>query len=69
MYDEMNATTGGSTSVVEKPKSRAERIQDWKKENQAAYKEAQNACCVCTPTRAQMLLIDQYDGLETIPID
>lgn len=72
MFNETTATLGGD--VIEKePKvkkpSRAARIAAWKKENQAAYEVANSACCVCTPTRAQALLVDQFNGNAPIPID
>lgn len=63
MYDEATTSLGGDVkekpAKVKKP-SRAARIEAWKKENKEAYREACEAHCVCTPTRAQMLLIDQW---------
>lgn len=71
MRTETIATAGGE--VIDKPKakapSRAERIEAWKKENHAAFEVAHKACCMCTPTRAQMLLVDQFTGSVNIPID
>ena len=53
-------------SNVNPPKTRAERIADWRKENEVAYKAACSAVCLCSPTRAQMLLRDQW---ESPPVD
>jgi hypothetical protein len=72
MYDEAVASAGGvaSDTIVEKPKSRAQKVADWKSANETKYKEAREACCTCTPTRAQMLMVDQYEGDDRyIPID
>ena len=72
MYDETTATLGGEVIEKEapaKPKTRAQREADWKRENAPAIKEARRACCTCTPTRAQVLLMDQADGCVPIPID
>jgi hypothetical protein len=68
MYDEATATIGGDVKEkVDKPKSRAERIEEWRDANRTAYL---NACkqsqCTCTPTRAQMLLMDAW---ESPPVD
>lgn len=64
MYDE--ATTGLGGEVKEKPaakpKTRAQKVKDWQKENHAAYKQACEDHCTCTPSRAQMLLIHQWDS-------
>lgn len=63
MFDEATATMGGNTATkIEKPKSRAQRIEDWRKQNQAAYKQACDANCTCTPTRADMLMMDQWNN-------
>jgi hypothetical protein len=45
------------------PKTRAERIQDWRNANREAYRCAKNAYeCTCTPTRAQMILLEQWSS-------
>jgi hypothetical protein len=71
MYDEAVASAGGVASdTIEKPKSRAQKVADWRSANETKYKEAREACCTCTPTRAQMLMVDQYEGDDRyIPID
>jgi hypothetical protein len=56
-------------SNTQPPKTRAERIQDWKNENQAAYEVARREICNCAPTRAQMLLADQFEGRCNCPVD
>jgi hypothetical protein len=48
--------------VAPKVKNRAERLIEWRKENHKEYLKAQDAQCVCSPTRQQMLLLDQYEG-------
>jgi len=71
MYDEAVASAGGVAvdPIVEKPKSRAEKVQAWKAVNHATYEVARQACCTCTPTRAQMLLVQQYEGDVSPPVD
>jgi hypothetical protein len=64
MYDEATATLGGDVKEpakkLKKP-SRAERIAAWRKENEAAYTKAcHESNCTCTPTRAQMLIMNQW---------
>lgn len=58
--NDMTVDVGGyvpvDTSPIAPPKTRAERVADWKRENQAAYESARKACCTCTPSRAEMLL-------------
>jgi hypothetical protein len=61
MYDEMPITPGGIVKP-KKPKSRAEKVKDWKATHQAEYKRACDDHCTCTPSRAQMLLIEQWDN-------
>lgn len=56
-------------SPIVKPPTRAEKVAAWKAANQSAYDAARRACCTCTPTRAQMLLVDQYEGNANIPLD
>jgi hypothetical protein len=72
MNDQPTATLVGDpvdAPVSAPPKTRDERIEDWKKENLEAYKAAREACCVCSPTRAQTLLVQQFTGVENPPID
>jgi hypothetical protein len=47
---------------ITKPKSRAEKQEEWRKAHHAEYKRACDDNCTCTPTRAQMLMIDQWDN-------
>ena len=68
MYDEATATLGGEVKeAAAPPKSRAERISEWRAANRTAYV---NACkesqCTCTPTRAQMMLMDAW---QSPPVD
>jgi hypothetical protein len=63
MYEDTSATLGGEVKErLAKPKSRAEKIADWHKENEGAYKKACADTCTCTPTRAQILLLEQWDS-------
>ena len=65
MYDEKTESLGGAVEAPAKPKkkpSRAQRIVAWRRENRAAYQAAYEACCTCTPTRAQVLLFNQWDS-------
>jgi len=62
MYDEMSTSAGGETTTIEKPKTRAEKIAEWRAINQKQYENAcHEANCTCTPTRAQILIIDNYN--------
>ena len=39
----------------------AQEEANWRKENEAAYKAAcENERCTCTPTRAEMLLMERF---------
>jgi hypothetical protein len=62
MYDEATATMGGGTSTIEKPKTRQEKIEEWRNTHRGEYIKACEDNCTCTPTRAQMLMIDQWDS-------
>jgi hypothetical protein len=69
MNDQPTATLTGDLvdSPIKKPPTRPEKIKAWKDEHRLAYKEACKAYeCTCTPTRAQMLLREQW---ENPPID
>lgn len=70
-YDEHVATLGGEVKEPETktPKTRDQRIADWKNENAGHYEAARQACCNCAPSRAQMLLVEQYEGRSNCPID
>ena len=51
---------------IAKPKSRAEKIADWRIENGAAYRRALDHQACCSPTRQHMLLIEQW---QNPPVD
>lgn len=56
-----------TATPLERPKSRAEKIEEYRKAHYAEYRKAcDNAQCTCTPTRAEMLIIQRY---EQPPID
>jgi hypothetical protein len=60
---------GDTITKVEEPKklTREQKLEAFNKENATAIAAARQSCCVCSPTRAEILLIDQSDGIE--PID
>jgi hypothetical protein len=68
----MNKLTHGdfdvdTTTKIEKPKTRAQKIEEWRKAHQAEYgKTCHDVQCTCTPSRAQALIIAAY---ENPPID
>lgn len=64
MNDQVTATLVGDLvdSPIAKPPTRQEKIEAWREQNAAAYKQACQDVCTCTPTRAQMLLHDQWDN-------
>jgi hypothetical protein len=67
MFDEATASIGGEAATkAPKPLSRAQRVENWREAHRAAYKAACDDHCTCTPTRAQMLLMDQW---KNPPID
>lgn len=56
-----------STTKIEKPKTRAQKIEEWRAAHAAEYNQTcQDAQCTCTPTRAQSLIIAAY---QNPPID
>jgi hypothetical protein len=59
--DNMSTFAGDTITPLEVPKTLAQKREEWLKQNQAAYKKACDANCTCTPSRADMLLIQQYD--------
>jgi hypothetical protein len=72
MFNEASASLGGDVREdvkIEKPKTRAERLAAWKKGVSTEYKACKDAICNCSPSRAQMLLVDQYEGRANPPID
>ena len=62
--DQMSIFEGEIITEASIPKhpTRAEKVAEWKKANASAYRKACDDNCTCTPTRAQMLLIQQYEG-------
>ncbi len=65
MNDHVTDTLVGDPIIVQgdipvTPKTREERIADWRKENQAAFNQACSASCKCSPTKADMLMIEQW---------
>lgn len=67
MFDETTASAGGEIAEkIKKPPTRAQKIAAWREANQTAYTAACHEHCTCTPTRAQMILLQQW---ENPPID
>lgn len=64
MFDEQTASAGGMIAEkIKAPPTRAQKIAAWRKENEKAYKQACfEHTCTCTPTRAQMLLLQQWSN-------
>ena len=59
--DKMSAFETDTTSI-EKPKTRDQKIAEYRAAHEVEY---QNACheerCTCSPTRAQMLIMENYN--------
>jgi hypothetical protein len=53
--------TGDNVTIV-KPKTKAQKLQAFRKENHAAYQKACDSHCMCSPSRAELLLMAQYQG-------
>lgn len=52
----------GDTTTIEKPKSREEKIQEYRDAHLKEYKAAcHDASCTCTPTRAQALIMEAFE--------
>ena len=65
MNDTVKATLVGDPvdSPIAKPPSRAQRVEAWRKEHRAEYNRAcENERCTCTPTRADALLMAQFNN-------
>jgi hypothetical protein len=58
---------GDTITKVEKPKSYMQKLREFRNENEEAYLKACDARCVCSPSRAEALLIEKYEGVT--PID
>jgi hypothetical protein len=60
-----------STEVIDLPrppiKTRAEKVREWRNAHEVEWTKAcESAHCTCTPTRAEMLIMQQY---EDPPVD
>jgi hypothetical protein len=56
-----------TATKIEKPKTRQEKVDEYRKTHYAAYARAcESEQCTCTPTRAEMLIMDNY---RNPPID
>jgi hypothetical protein len=68
MYDEAVASAGGvAGDVVDKPKSRSEKITEYRVAHESEYKKAcEDASCRCSATKAELLIMGNY---ERPPVD
>jgi hypothetical protein len=65
--DKASTFVGDTITPVKKPKTRAQKIAEYRRVHKYEYEKAcSDAQCTCTPTRAQMLIIDNY---QSPPID
>jgi hypothetical protein len=64
--DKMSGFEGDTITKIEKPLTPKQKLEKFRKENAPAIEKAREACCVCSPTRAELLLLDQADGLSEI---
>ena len=64
MFDETTASLGGEVlEKVKKPPTRAQKVAAWRKAHQDAYnRTCHEVNCTCTPTRAQALILAQWDN-------
>ena len=62
MFDEATASLGGDVrdQGLKSPRRAPSAFRSWQGENRAAYQRACDASCTCTPTRAQVLLMNQW---------
>jgi hypothetical protein len=62
IFDEATVTMGGkATTTIEKPKSRDQKIEEWRDAHRTEYNKVCDEC-TCTPTRAQALMFDAWDS-------
>jgi hypothetical protein len=60
--DKASTFVGDTITPVEKPKTRTQKIAEYRKAHEAEYKRAcENERCTCTPTRAEMLIMENYN--------
>lgn len=65
--DKSSAFEGDTITKVEKPKTRTQKIKEYRMAHQEEYAKAcHESQCTCTPTRAQMLIMDNY---QSPPVD
>jgi hypothetical protein len=61
--DQMSIFEGDTTTPLEKPKSREEKVAEYRAAHRAEYNRAcENERCTCTPTRAEMLIMQNYNN-------
>jgi hypothetical protein len=60
--DPKSAFEGDTITPIEKPKTRQQKIDEYRKAHEAEYKRAcESERCTCTPTRAEMLIMERYN--------
>jgi hypothetical protein len=65
--DQMSIFEGDTTTPLEKPKSREEKVAEYRAAHRAEYNHAcRESECRCSPTRQESLIIDSY---RNPPID
>jgi hypothetical protein len=57
---------GDTITKIEKPLTQKEKLAAFRKTNAAAISSARFSVCICSPTKAEILLMDQADGFESI---
>lgn len=53
---------GDTITKAEVPKTRYQKLDEWRTKNEQAYKDACYAQCECAPSKAQLMLIQQFNG-------
>jgi hypothetical protein len=60
--DPKSSFVGDTITPIEPPKTRQQKIDEYRKAHEAEYKRAcESERCTCTPTRAEMLIMERYN--------
>ena len=58
-----SAFEGDTITPIEKPKTRQQKIAEYRAAHKAEYQRAcESERCTCTPTRAEMLIMENYNN-------
>jgi hypothetical protein len=61
--DTKSAFEGDTITPIEKPKTREEKVHEYRVAHQLEYRRAcESERCTCTPTRAEMLIMQNYNN-------